>query len=179
MAAVSPLLGEILSLPDSNLGHYILLGLFIETKGYRFSKHKMTSDLRENIMSSRSILGLAFLFLSYAFLGATVYAQSAVKEPSDIVGTWEMEKTAQRQDGSNSNKEFATWDFHSDGKVEISGYNKFLKQKTTFNKTYKIIEESVIKVKDDLGTTKYKVVEKSNGRMILKGPYGYHFFKRK
>lgn len=130
-------------------------------------------------MSFKSILSLALLLLSYVFVSASVYAASVVDEPSDIAATWTLEMTAPKKDGSNGNKEAATWDLQPDGTVVISGYNKFLKQKTTFNKTYEIVEDSVIQVKDDLGTTTYRVVEKSNNKMILKGPYGYYFFTKK
>jgi hypothetical protein len=130
-------------------------------------------------MKYRGMLNVAFLFLIYAFISVAVYAQPVVTDRSDIVGAWALERTAQKKDGSNSNKEAATWNFHPDGTVIISGYNRFIKQDTTFEKTYEIAENSVIKVKDDLGVTKYPVVEKTDDEMILKGPYGYHFFKKK
>jgi hypothetical protein len=125
------------------------------------------------------MLNFAFFFLISAFISAAVYAQPIVKDRSDIVGAWALEMTAQKKDGSNSNKEVSTWDFRPDGTVIISGYNKFLKQDTTFEKTYEIAGDSVIEIKDDLGTIKYPVIEKTDDEMILKGPYGYHFFKKK
>ncbi|MGR6034708.1 MAG: lipocalin family protein [Candidatus Nitrosoglobus sp.] len=128
-------------------------------------------------MKYRSMLNIAFLF--FASISTVVYAQPIIKDRSDIVGAWALEMTAQKKDGSNSNKEASTWDFRPDGTVVISGYNKFLKQDTTFEKTYEIADNSVIEVKDDSGTIKYPVIEKTDDEMIVKGPYGYHFFKRK
>jgi hypothetical protein len=134
----------------------------------------------EKLMKSRNIISFIFLFLFIGTLTNTVvYAGPVIKSRSEIVGTWLLEWTALKKDRRGGNKEEATWDFRPDGTVVISGYNKFLKHTTTFNKGYEIVEESVIEVKDDTETTEYKVVEKGSDEMILKGPFGYYFFKKK
>ncbi|ABA57680.1 hypothetical protein [Nitrosococcus oceani] len=129
-------------------------------------------------MKYRNVFGLVFLLLGCVFISAAAYAEPVVKDRSDIAGTWALEMTAPKKDGKNSNKEVSTWDFHADGTVVISGYNKFLKKDTEFTKSYEIVEDSVIHIKDNLGTNKYRVVEKGNSDMILKGPYGYYFFEK-
>jgi len=130
-------------------------------------------------MKSKKIINIFLLFFVGILTSMIVCAEPVIKSRSEIVGKWLLEWTALKKDRSGGNKEEATWDFRSDGTVVISGYNKFLKHKTTFNKGYEIVEESVIRVKDDRETTEYKVVEKGSDEMILKGPFGYYFFEKK
>lgn len=130
-------------------------------------------------MKYRSLLNLAFLFLIFASISPAVDAQQPIiKDRSEIVGAWKLVKTAQKKDGSVSNKEASTWDFRPDGTVVISGYNKFIKNDTTFKKDYKVAGD-VVEVTNNVGTTKYSVIKKTGDEMILKGPYGYHFFEKK
>ncbi|BAW80814.1 hypothetical conserved protein [Candidatus Nitrosoglobus terrae] len=122
---------------------------------------------------------LISIFLFIAAISTVAYAEPIIKDHSEITGAWLLEMTALKKDGTGSNKEVATWDFHPSGTVVISGYNKFLKHNTSLEKTYKVTEESVIEVKDDSETVKYLAVEKTGNKMILKGPFGYYFFKKK
>lgn len=120
------------------------------------------------------------LLLAACIIGTSVYAQVDIEDSSDIVGEWRLEMSAPNKDGSNGNKEEATWDFRSDGTVIIAGYNKFINQDTRFEKNYEVItgDNPVIKIQDNLGTTNYKIVKKEGDEMILEGPYVYHFFKK-
>src|SRR5699024_378028 len=121
-------------------------------------------------MKYRSLLNFAFLFLIFASISPVVDAQQPIiKDRSEIVGAWTLVKTAPKKDGSHSNKEGFTWDFRSDGTVVISGYNRFIGNDTSFEKNYKIVGD-VVEVTDNVGTTKYSAVEKTNDEMILKGP---------
>lgn len=131
-------------------------------------------------MKHRGIIGfLSFLTLCITSIG--VYAQVDVKDRSDIVGAWKLEVTSPNKDKTNSNKETSTWNFDPDGTVVISGYNRFLDQDTRFEKNYtvEVADKPIIKIRDNLGTSKYTVIEKDDDEMILKGPYGYYFFERK
>ncbi|ADJ28695.1 conserved hypothetical protein [Nitrosococcus watsonii C-113] len=145
--------------------------------GYHFHAYDDERSKGE-YMKYKSIFSFAFLLLGCAFMSAAVYAEPVVKDRSDIAGSWALEKTSLKKDGKNGNKEVATWVFHTDGTVVISGYNKFLKKDTEFTKSYEIDEDSTIHIKDNLGTNKYRVVEKGDHEMILKGPYGYYFFEK-
>lgn len=131
-------------------------------------------------MKYRSTSSFLFLLL-ISMISAGVYAQVPVKDRSDIVGSWKLEKTAPNRDGSNGNKETMTWDFRPDGTVIISGYNKYMGQDTRFEKHYEIEVDkgSIVKIKDHRGIDEYKVVEKKAGEMVLEGPFGYYFFKKK
>lgn len=121
------------------------------------------------------IISCIVLFL----IGAVVSAEPVIEDRSEIAGTWLLEWTALKLNRKGGNKEEATWDFRPDGTVVISGYNKFLKHNTTFNKSYEIVEGSIIKVKDDSETVEYKLVKKDPYEMVLKGPFGHYFFKKK
>ena len=129
-------------------------------------------------MKFRNIIGLVVFLLFSALTSAAAYAEPVIEDRSEIAGTWLLEWTALRLDKKGGNKEEATWDFRPDGTVVISGYNKFLKHNTTFNKSYEV-EGSIIKIKDDSGTAEYKLVKKDPYEMVLKGPFGHYFFKKK
>ncbi len=131
-------------------------------------------------MKYRSISSFLFLLI-ISMISMGVYAQESVKDRSDIAGTWKLEMTAQSKDATSGNKEATTWDFKPNGTVIISGYNRFLEQDTQFEKSYEVEvnDGAIIKITDNLGTTEYKVIEKEANEMILKGAYGYYFFKKK
>ncbi|CAB1276495.1 hypothetical protein [Candidatus Nitrosacidococcus tergens] len=130
-------------------------------------------------MNNRNILASIFFLIPFLVTTA-IYAQVEIKDPSEMAGAWLMEMTALKQDGGGSNKEEQTWEFDpSDGIVIQSGYNKFVRKNTKFTKNYKIVNNTVVEISDASDTTKYKVIEKTPTKMVLKGPYGYHFFKKK
>lgn len=131
-------------------------------------------------MKHRGVISF-FSFLILCITSIGVYAQVDVKDSSDIAGTWKLEVTSPNKDKTNGNKETSTWNFDPDGTVVISGYNRFLDQDTRFEKSYtvEVADEPIIKIRDGRGTSKYKIIEKDDDEMILKGPYGYYFFERK
>jgi len=131
-------------------------------------------------MKTKMASALGLLLLAGAF-SASVCADVALKDNTEIVGKWLLESVAP---GLNKPKieEQRTWEFRANGVAVTSGYNRHLKQDDSREFKYEIVDGKI--KAEDPGrpgkTVEYAVYEKTGDAMILKGGIeGFYFFKKK
>lgn len=103
-------------------------------------------------------------------------ADVALKDASEIQGSWILEYTSARLD-ANKVFEGAKWEFAQEGKLSTTAHYEVAAAgaAVTMENKYEIKDG---KITTDLGHT-YTVLEKTDTAMTLKGPFGYYFFKKK
>lgn len=133
---------------------------------------------------SRIIHILASLSLFVAFAGAIAETSSQPKiDKSDLIGTWKLDYTSQQLRVSKDKykrQANQTWEFRKDGTVVSRASDKRAKADFAVTPKYEITDGKILI--DDPGRpgrkNTYTVIEKTADKMILKGSYGYYFFKK-
>ncbi|MGR9051673.1 MAG: hypothetical protein ACU84J_03410 [Gammaproteobacteria bacterium] len=120
-------------------------------------------------------------FLAAVFLTSTVHAEVALKDDSEIMGSWNLYAEAPRLD-SEKKEVNVQWNFKPNGVLHTKSIDSFGRTKT-FEVTLKYaVEDGAIKKQTTPGREKYescKVVEKTATDMILKCTYLYFFLNKK
>lgn len=127
-------------------------------------------------MKQRHIVTFGILLLIQAGFGQYAPAQIAIQDKSEIVGTWLLEGTAIRKEGERT-PEQGKWVFGNDGVLTTTSFYKFSGrsgQSGTLTEKYEIKEGEIVAERGG----RYKLIEKQGNEMILKGPFGYYFFKK-
>lgn len=123
------------------------------------------------------------LILSFSVLmGWTAGARAdiALKNVSEIAGTWKLESVAAGLDKPKID-ENRLWEFRGDGIIVTSGYNRHFKTNDRHEWSFKIENGKI--VADDPGrpgkTIDYSVYKMEGNELILKGGLeGFYFFKK-
>ncbi|MDD1651370.1 MAG: lipocalin family protein [Methylococcaceae bacterium] len=107
-------------------------------------------------------------------------AEVALKDISEIVGTWKLESVSAAIDKARI-PENRIWEFRPDGVIVTSGFNRHFNRNDSFQFTYKVTNGKIIT--DDPGragkTIDYAVYKKEGDELILKGGLeGFYFFKK-
>ena len=126
--------------------------------------------IRTNLVLLGGLLGAAQLAV----------ADVALKDTSEIAGTWKLESVAAGLEKPRID-ENRTWEFHADGKILTYGYNRHFKSNDRHEWTYRIQDGKIIT--DDPGrpgkTIDYSVYKKEGNELILKGGLeGFYFFHK-
>ncbi len=106
---------------------------------------------------------------------AGLRAEVTLADDTEILGAWALEAHAIKLDGKKA-EEQGTWEFKKNGALDVTSYYKFANQERTINQRYHIENGQTI-VTDKAG--KYVIVEKDRDRMVLHGPHGFYFFRKK
>jgi hypothetical protein len=114
------------------------------------------------------------------FFSGTVFADIALKDASEIVGTWQLEAVSAGLTKARI-AENRTWEFRSDGIIVTSGYNRHLKGDDRHEWKYNVTNGKIYS--DNPGRPgsplEYVVYEKTSDKLILKGGIeGFYFFKK-
>lgn len=122
----------------------------------------------------------AFNLLALAGVFSPAMAEVAIKDISEIAGTWKLESVAAALDKPKVD-ENRLWEFRPDGVVVTSGYNRHFKTNDHHEFTFKIANGKIMT--DDPGrpgkTIDYSVYKKEGDELILKGGIeGFYFFKK-
>jgi hypothetical protein len=122
----------------------------------------------------------AFCAAGLLGLSASALAELALKDASEIAGTWKLESVAAALDKPKV-EENRIWEFRSDGVIVTSGYNRHFKTNDRHEWTYKIVNGKI--QADDPGrpgkTIDYSVYKMEGNELILKGGLeGFYFFKK-
>lgn len=118
--------------------------------------------------------------LALAGVVSVAMAEVAIKDISEIAGTWKLESVAAALDKPKVD-ENRLWEFRPDGVVVTSGYNRHFKANDRHEFTFKIANGKIMT--DDPGrpgkTIDYSVYKKEGDELILKGGLeGFYFFKK-
>jgi hypothetical protein len=127
-------------------------------------------------MKQRHTITFSILLLIQAVLGQYTLAEIAIKDKSEIVGTWLLEATAIRQEGEKT-PEQGRWVFGNDGILTTTSFYKFSGQSgqsSTLTEKYEIKEGEIAAERSG----RFNLIERQGNQMILKGPFGYYFFKK-
>ncbi len=127
-------------------------------------------------MKQRHSVTFGILLFIHTVFGQYAFAEMAIKDKSEIVGTWLLEATALRRDGEKS-PEQGKWVFGEDGVLSTTSFYKFSGrsgQSGTLTEKYEIREGEIVAERSG----RFKLIEKQGQEMILKGPFGYYFFKK-
>jgi hypothetical protein len=104
---------------------------------------------------------------------SSVVAQAPMRGPAALSGTWLLEATALKREGART-QENIEWHFQNDGRLVMTGYNYIVNRVITVEDSYQIADGKI-----ETGQSgNYTVVEKNEKEMILKGAYGFYFFRR-
>jgi hypothetical protein len=98
------------------------------------------------------------------------------QKPGTTVGTWLLEATAIRKDGKKT-PERGKWVFSEDGNLTTTSFYKFSGlsgQAGTLTERFEITDGELVGERSG----RFKLIEKQGNEMILKGPFGYYFFKK-
>lgn len=130
-------------------------------------------------MNSRAMRGVAVFALS-GLWGTLASAEVALKDGSEIVGTWKLESVAAGLTKPRI-EENRTWEIRPDGVIVTSGFNRHFKTEDRHEWHYKIIDGKI--AADDPGrpgkTIDYSVYKLEGNELILKGGIeGFYFFKK-
>lgn len=123
------------------------------------------------------------LILSFSVLmgwAAGARADIALKNVSEIAGTWKLESVSAGLDKPKID-ENRLWEFRGDGIIVTSGYNRHFKANDRHEWSFKIENGKI--VADDPGrpgkTIDYSVYKMEGNELILKGGLeGFYFFKK-
>ncbi len=131
-------------------------------------------------MRSRLSYAVGTLLLSGLF-GNAVWADIALKDNKEIVGSWTLVSVAPGVDKPKID-ENRIWEFRADGVVVTSGFNRHFKTDDTREFKY-FVADGKLKLEEPGRpgkTSDYAVYEKTGDSMILKGGMeGFYFFKKK
>jgi hypothetical protein len=122
------------------------------------------------------IIFFSLLVFIHFFIGPGARAEPVIKDQSEVIGTWLLEATAIRKGGEKT-PEQAKWVFSPDGTLTTTSFYKFSGQSGqagTLTERFEIKDGGLVGERS--GT--FKLVEKQGNEMILKGPFGYYFFKK-
>jgi len=124
--------------------------------------------------------GARTVLLASTLLTTAANADIALKDMSEIVGSWKLESVAAALDKPQV-PENRTWEFRPDGIIVTSGYNRHFKTDDRHEWSYKIVNGKI--VADDPGrpgrTIDYSVYKKEGNELILKGGLeGFYFLKK-
>ena len=136
----------------------------------------MSNDEEESMKQKNLITFFSFLVFIHSFIGSDVLAEPVIKDQSEIIGTWLLEATAIRKGGKKT-PEQGRWVFSPDGTLTTTSFYKFSGQSgqvSTLTERFEITDGELVGERS--GT--FKLVEKQGNEMILKGPFGYYFFKK-
>lgn len=137
-------------------------------------------------MHHRSIIThvLATLFILVA-CGGTIAEESNPQSISqdDLIGTWKLDYTSQQLKVSKDKykrKSNQTWNFRRDGTVESKASDKRAKADFAVTPKYEVADGKIfIDIPGRPGKKDtFTVIEWSDGKMVLKGSYGYYFFEK-
>jgi hypothetical protein len=122
------------------------------------------------------VLGL----LCVAGLISVAGAEVALKDKSEITGTWKLESVAAGLDKPKV-EENRIWEFRLDGVIVTSGFNRHFKTNDRHEWTFNVVNGKI--VADDPGrpgkTIDYAVYKMEGNELILKGGLeGFYFFKK-
>jgi len=113
--------------------------------------------------------------------GNAVWAEVALKDTKEILGSWVLVSVAPGIDKPKID-ENRVWEFRADGVVVTSGFNRHFKTDDTREFKY-IVADGKLKLEEPGRpgkTSDYAVYEKSGDSMVLKGGLeGFYFFKKK
>jgi hypothetical protein len=124
-------------------------------------------------MRQRHILTFTILLVTHTVFGQYALAELAIKDKSEIAGTWLLEATAIRRDGEKT-PEQGKWVFGEDGVLSTTNFYKFSGHSGKLTERYEIKEGEIVAERSG----KFKLIGKQGQEMILKGPFGYYFFKK-
>ena len=127
-------------------------------------------------MKQRNLIIFSLLVFIHSFIGPDVLAEPIIKDQSEVIGTWLLEATAIRKGGEKT-PEQAKWIFSEDGTLTTTSFYKFSGlsgQAGTLTEKFEIKDGGLVGERS--GT--FKLIEKQGNEMILKGPFGYYFFKK-
>ena len=118
--------------------------------------------------------------LGLTALVSVAHAEVALKDISEIAGTWKLESVSAAIDKARI-PENRIWEFRPDGTIVTSGFNRHFNRNDSFQFTYKVANGKIIT--DDPGragkTIDYAVYKKEGDELILKGGLeGFYFFKK-
>jgi hypothetical protein len=136
----------------------------------------MSNDIEESMKQKNLITFFSLLVFIHSFIGSDVLAEPVIKDQSEVVGTWLLEATAIRKGGEKT-PEQAKWVFSEDGTLTTTSFYKFSGlsgQAGTLTERFEIKDGALVGERS--GT--FKLIEKQGNEMILKGPFGYYFFKK-
>jgi len=107
-------------------------------------------------------------------------ADVALKDRSEITGTWKLESVAAGLDKPKI-EENRIWEFRPDGVIVTSGFNRHFKTNDRHEWTFSVVNGKI--VADDPGrpgkTIDYSVYKMEGNELILKGGLeGFYFFKK-
>jgi len=131
----------------------------------------------------KSIKDLPFRIIFLLFITAfwaSSHAEIALKDASELIGTWELNHTSPKINGKKrpSSQE---WEFRSDGTLVSIASDKRAKGKFTVSVPYEITDGKIVTgVAGRPGKkVSYILIEKKGNEMILKGgPDGFLFFTK-
>ncbi len=127
-------------------------------------------------MKQRNLIIFSLLVFIHSLIDPGVLAEPIIKDKSDVIGTWLLEATAIRKDGKKT-PEQAKWVFSPDGTLTTTSFYKFSGlsgQAGTLTERFEIKDGELVGERSG----RFKLVEKQGDEMILKGPFGYYFFKK-
>jgi hypothetical protein len=128
-------------------------------------------------MKQKNLITFFSLLVSiHSFIGPDVFAEPVIKDKSEVIGTWLLEATAIRKDGEKA-PEQGKWVFSEDGTLTTTSFYKFSGQSGqagTLTERFEIKDGGLVGERS--GT--FKLIEKQGNEMILRGPFGYYFFKK-
>ena len=119
------------------------------------------------------------LFL--ALSAGTLNAENLVKDPSELLGTWVLQYTSPQLDAGEQRRSNQTWEFLGGGKLITKASDKRVAGGSfEIQTTYEVKDGKIVTVTPGQSwPTRYEVVKKENGTMVLKGGMeGYYFFQR-
>ena len=124
----------------------------------------------------RSVAGCLALVASVA----PVLADVAIRDASEIAGSWKLESVSPSLDKPRV-EENRVWEFGTNGTIVTSGYNRHFKTDDRHEWTYRVTNGKIIT--DDPGrpgkTIDYSVYKLEGNELILKGGLeGFYFFKK-
>ena len=133
-------------------------------------------------MKSLTTLPFRIIFLLFiTAFWASAHAEIALKDASELIGSWKLNDTSPKLDGKKrpSSQE---WEFRSDGTLVSTASDKRAKGTFTVSVPFEIKDGKIVTgVAGRPGKTlSYTLIEKKDNEMILKGgPDGFLFFTKK
>ncbi|MGR9116985.1 MAG: hypothetical protein ACU85E_14570 [Gammaproteobacteria bacterium] len=119
--------------------------------------------------------------LAAVFFAFTVKAEVALKDSSEIIGSWNLYAEAAKLDGEKKEVN-VQWDFQKGGVLHTKAIDSFGRTKAFEVSLKYLVEDGVIKKQSTPGREKYescRVIEKSGSDMVLKCTYLFFFLTKK
>jgi hypothetical protein len=127
-------------------------------------------------MKQRNLIIFSLLVFIHSLIDPGVLAEPVIKDKSEVIGTWLLEATAIRKGGKKT-PEQGRWVFSEDGNLTTTSFYKFSGlsgQAGTLTERFEIKDGGLVGERSGI----FKLIEKQGNEMILKGPFGYYFFKK-